>query len=215
MIITTDIDVTPKVGPIRFQGQRPTCIAFAASDLHAAVRKPAYDALSAEYLFYHARKRATPFDPTMGATLQQTMEAVSVDGQPLEAKWPYMLKLPTDLTAYIPPSGISQVFKRSGTLLPVTFAALDAELRAGRPGMIVLEITENFMYAQRDTPIAVTAGDPLAGIHAVVAVALGTANTTRCVKVKNSWGTGWAGDGYGWLTESYFTEHAIAAVQMV
>jgi hypothetical protein len=212
--ITTDIDVTLKVGPIRFQGQRPTCIAFAASDVHAAVRASTYDALSAEYLFYHARKRAPHFDPTRGATLEQTMQAVAADGQPVEAKWPYMLKLP-DLKAYIPPSGISPVFKRSATLLPVTFAALDAELRSGRPAMIVFENTENFMYAKRDTPVAVTAGDPVTGLHAVVAVALGTANTTPCVKVKNSWGIGWAGDGYGWLTESYFTAHAIAVVQMV
>lgn len=215
MTITTDIDVTTKVGPVREQGRRPTCIAFAASDLHAAVRAPAYDALSAEYLFYHARKRAPQFDPTRGATLEQIVESAAIDGQPVEAQWPYMSELPADLRAYVPPPGISPVFRRNATILPTVFSALDRELRTGRPAMIVFEATENFMLAQRTVPISITSDDRSIGLHAVVAIALGAANTTRCVKVKNSWGKGWADDGYAWLSESYFALHTIALVQMV
>jgi hypothetical protein len=213
--VTTEIDITAKAGPVRHQGRRPTCIAFAASDLHASVRTPAYDALSAEYLFYQARQRAPRFDPTRGATLPQIVEAVAMDGQPVEGMWPYLPELPTDLKTYLPPSGITAVFRRSAAILPGTFAALDGKLRAGRAAMIVFEATENFMRAQSDTPVSISPGDKPTGLHAVVAVGLGIANTIRCIRVKNSWGTGWADGGYGWLTEGYFAAHAISVVGMV
>jgi C1A family cysteine protease len=213
--VTVDLDLSARVGPVRDQGKRPTCIAFAASDLHAAVRTPAYDALSVEYLFYHARRRAAQFDPTRGATLQQTLESLAIDGQPLEHAWPYLLQLPADLGQYVAPSGISPIFKRPSELLTTTYDALDAELRAGRPAMIVFEATESFMFAQRDAPISVSVGDKPTGLHAVVALGLGKDGTARCVKVKNSWGPGWADDGYAWLREDYFAAHRIALVRMV
>lgn len=213
--MTVDIDLSARVGSVRDQGKRPTCIAFAASDLHAAVRTPVYDALSAEYLFYHARKRAAQFDPTRGATLPQIRESVAFDGQPLEHAWPYLPQLPADVTQYVAPSGISPVFKRPSELLSTTYDALDAELRAGRPVMIVFEATENFMFAQRDLPIAARAGDRPTALHAVVALGLGNDATGRCVKVKNSWGSGWADDGYAWVREDYFAAQKIAVVRMV
>src|SRR5258708_38222177 len=51
-------DLRSMFGPVRDQGQRPTCLAFAASDLHAAVRG-AWAPLSCEYIFYHAQKART------------------------------------------------------------------------------------------------------------------------------------------------------------
>jgi len=213
--VTVDIDLSARVGPVRDQGRRPTCIAFAASDLHAAARTSVYDALSAEYLFYHARKRATQFDPTRGATLPQIRESVALDGQPLEHAWPYLSQLPADLTQYVAPSGISPIFKRTSELLSTSYDALDTELRGGRPVMIVFEATENFMFAQRDVPIAVRAGDKPTALHAVVAVALGNDGTGRCVKVKNSWGSGWADGGYAWVREDYIAKQQVALVRMV
>jgi hypothetical protein len=179
------------------------------------VRTPAYDALSTEYLFYHARQRAPQFDPTRGATVPEIVESLALDGQPVEVMWPYLPELPLDLKTYLPPTGLTPVFRRSATVLPGTFAALEGELRAGRAAMIVFEATENFMYAQDGTPISISPSDRPTGLHAVVAVGLGTANTTRCIRVKNSWGTGWGDGGYGWLTEGYFTAHAISVVGMV
>ena len=44
-------------GTARDQGDRPTCLAFAASDAHAALRA-GWEPLSCEYAFYQAQRRS-------------------------------------------------------------------------------------------------------------------------------------------------------------
>ena len=51
--ITVRHDLRGRFGPARDQGRRPTCLAFAMSDAHAATREP-WAELCCEYLFYHA-----------------------------------------------------------------------------------------------------------------------------------------------------------------
>jgi hypothetical protein len=70
-------------GPIRDQGPRPTCLAFAISDLHAALRGP-WEPLSCEYLFYHAQRRANR-KPHEGTLLTSALDAVRHEGQPHES----------------------------------------------------------------------------------------------------------------------------------
>ena len=48
--ITVRKDLRGRFGPVRDQGVRPTCLAFAASDAHAATREP-WAELCCEYLF--------------------------------------------------------------------------------------------------------------------------------------------------------------------
>lgn len=50
-------DLRSAFGPGRNQGARPTCLAFAASDTHAALRAD-WSPLSCEFAFYHAQRRA-------------------------------------------------------------------------------------------------------------------------------------------------------------
>ena len=84
-------------GPARDQGARPTCLAFAASDLHAGMRE-AWTPLSCEFLFYHAQRRAGR-PPTIGATVPATLDALRHDGQPREEGWPYLDSPPADAGA--------------------------------------------------------------------------------------------------------------------
>ena len=56
MEVTIDCDLRSMFGPVRHQGIRPTCMAFAASDAHAAVR-PDWVPLSCEFAYFHALKR--------------------------------------------------------------------------------------------------------------------------------------------------------------
>ena len=54
--ITVRKDLRGRFGPARDQGLRPTCLAFATSDAHAAVRDTTWCRLSCEYLYYHAKQ---------------------------------------------------------------------------------------------------------------------------------------------------------------
>ena len=76
-------DLRSLFGDARDQDQRPTCLAFAASDAHAALRSP-WRPLSVEFAFYHAQRRAGR-TPHVGATLPAMLEALREDGQPIEA----------------------------------------------------------------------------------------------------------------------------------
>jgi hypothetical protein len=77
-VITVSVDLRPLFGPARNQGPRPTCLAFAASDAHAALRS-GWAPLSCEYAFYHAQRRAGR-PPSKGALLSSMLDAPRQDG---------------------------------------------------------------------------------------------------------------------------------------
>ena len=87
-MITVETDLRPLFGPVRDQGSRPTCLAFAASDAHAGLR-PDWVELSCEYAFYHAQK-LTGRSSQVGATLPSILDTLRNQGQPAEQDWPYL-----------------------------------------------------------------------------------------------------------------------------
>jgi hypothetical protein len=52
--ITVRHDLRGRFGPVRDQQARPTCLAFATSDAHAATTDGKWSDLSCEYLLYKA-----------------------------------------------------------------------------------------------------------------------------------------------------------------
>jgi len=215
MSITIVDDVVSQFGPVRDQGKRPTCAAFVVSDLHASARSKIWAPLSAEYLFYHACRRCPPFDPTSGVTLNGILEAVEKDGQPEESEWPYLQRLPADLGSYKPPSITSALYRKVGERLGSSVDKIGTEIACGRAVMVVFTSSLEFVKARPGAPVEYWAGDPIFSAHAVIAVAVGDQNGQRCVKVRNSWGGGWADHGYAWLSEEYLDARLIALVRMV
>ena len=72
-------------GQARNQGARPTCMAFAASDIHAALRR-GWSPLSCEYAFYQAREAInagfTVHTLTVGADADRSlMKAIAFAGK--------------------------------------------------------------------------------------------------------------------------------------
>jgi hypothetical protein len=201
--VAINTDLRSLFGPIRDQGQRPTCLAFAASDLHAALRGT-WSPLSCEYVFYHAQKRAKR-KPTEGATLTSILEALRDDGQPHEAGWAYLTQLPADLTQWQPPVGIAPLFRRAGEAGKDTLDAIIDELARGRPVLILLKLSRSFDWVKADGVVDPAAGEQPEHLrrHAVIALGHGEIGGQRAVLVRNSWGDGWGDGGYGWLTETY------------
>jgi hypothetical protein len=104
------VDLRSMFGPARNQGPRPTCMAFAASDTHAALRH-SLSPLSCEYAFYHAQRRSGR-PPSRGALLSSTLDALREDGQPEEPGWPYLATTPLDISSWVPPTEIGALFGR-------------------------------------------------------------------------------------------------------
>ena len=202
MAIDVLCDLRHRFGPARDQGTRPTCLAFAASDTHAALRDP-WAELSCEYAFFHAQRRAGR-PPTAGALLPEMLAAMKEDGQPLEVNWPYLASLPRDLTAYTPPKKVV-VFRRNGERRPAAMDEIIACLDAGSCTFMLMMLSDAFYAPDAHGIVPVIAGerpDP-ARRHAVIAVGHGMVDGSRAILTRNSWGADWGVGGHAWLSEMF------------
>ena len=208
MPVDSIVDLRHLFGNARNQGKRPTCLAFAVSDAHAAIRG-AWAALSCEFIFCKAQERGKK-PPTQGATLTHILEALRHDGQPEEVGWPY-LALPPDHATWAPPAEVGTLYRRDGGKIPL--GALVNPLDQGRAVILLSYLSDSFYAPSAEaviSPAAKENADPLRR-HAVIAVGHGTWNGERVVLVRNSWGAGWGDQGYGWLTETFLAPRLFAA----
>ncbi|MBV9840653.1 MAG: peptidase C1 [Sphingomonadaceae bacterium] len=210
-VVTVLNDLRAELGAARNQGPRPTCLAFAASDAHAALR-PGWEPLSCEFAFYHAQRRAGR-PPDSGATLDAMLTTLRHDGQPAEPGWPYLAATPTDVAVWSPPAEVGPRFGRLGAPQAASVDGVIGEIGAGRPMILLLMLSRSFYAPGADAVIREAAGEAPepARRHAVVAVGHGTVSGERVILVRNSWGCGWGDAGHGWLTESFIAPRLFAA----
>jgi len=207
---TVHRDLSHMFGPVRDQGARPTCLAFAASDAHASVRG-LWLPLSCEFLFYHSQKRAGQ-PPSAGARLDKLLEALSLDGQPEESAWPYLDNIPSNLAHWYPPSSSSAVFRRASKIENPALDDVIAAIDAGSPILILTYLSKSFFRPSKGIVVPAPSELPDYGIrHALVAVGHGSISSQRALLVRNSWGEGWGVSGNAWLTESFIKPRLYAA----
>ena len=201
MSVATDMDLRGKLGDVRDQGHRPTCLAFAASAAHEASRT-ATDFLSTEFLFFAGAQRSHR-NPRRGLSTIAVAEALRTDGQPVESAWPYQSDNPDAATWKCPP--ISEPYHRATvTFAPRTVVAIRALLGAGTPVLLVASVTLA-MYAP-DAEGIVRGGSTdstVARKHALLAVGSGHGPDGEYILVRNSWGLHWGIEGHGWLPDAY------------
>ena len=202
-MITSLVDLRGNFGPARDQNPRPTCLAFAASDAHAAVR-PGWEPLSAEWAYYCALKRDGGH-PDDGAKLGGMLEAIKLDGQPAEAEWPYIQAPITDINSWKPPGSVSELFYRDYGTCAVTVQDVIGQLDAGCPVLITMTLSKAFYRPSSEGVVDwVEPIDPKRR-HAVVAVGHGERRSSRFVLIRNSWGAAWGLQGYAWVSADYLT----------
>jgi len=212
MSVVPVVDLRPKFGPARYQGSRPTCLAFAVSDAHAEVRGLPYEELSAEFIFYHAAKRAIVFNPHVGITVDNGLITLKNDGQPLESGWPYLPQIPLDVSSYGPPTDCGDIYKRDAKF--GVQSDIQSTLDSGRSVLATMTITIDFHYAVPGQVIRANSNSQFAGYHAVLMVGYGDENNDTVYLIRNSWGTKWCEAGHAWLAEDYLTRRLHSVVVM-
>ena len=71
----------------------------------------------------------------------------------------------------------------------------------------VLGISTTDAFYSPAPPWIMSPTGPIRGLHAVVAVGIGTTYTTRSFLIRNSWGKEWADAGHAWLDDSFISQH--------
>ena len=197
MSITVLVDRRQRLGPIRDQGSRPTCLSFAGTSAHEHARGSTM-ALSPEYLNHFV----SVGNPTDGASFLELALALRDPGQPSEAECPYY---PDGLPlGWQPPAG-ALLYRRKSVLKDATADEVETLLNAGQTPILGISIPDDFLSPA--PPWLISHDGPIRGFHAVVAVGLGTADASRCFLVRNSWGIEWGDNGHAWLNDSFMARH--------
>jgi C1A family cysteine protease len=209
MSILVHKDLRTRLGAARDQGRRPTCMAFAASDAHAMVRNGAFEELSVEFAYYNTLKQRTVSDPSRGVTMEEMLQTVAKIGQPLEPAWPYLKTLPTDLTSYMPPTPIGNLYQRVA-FIEKSLANLATVVNDDRPAVVGLEISTEFYQPNAGSSITAAVDSPQVGRHAVVVVGHGVEAGAQTFLIRNSWGEQWGEQGYAWISRHYLEPRLIS-----
>src|SRR4030095_5631301 len=209
MTVTVRKDLRPRFGPARDQGVRPTCLGFATSDLHAAIRTAPPIPFSVEYLFYMAVQRTTSQSPDKGVSVKEIQEALEHDGQPLEADWPYLPALPNDLSAWKPPGGMT-VFKRKMQTANADIADITTRLNHDNASLLAVRVSTAFYCPDALGVVNPPTNDPDTGNHALIAVGHGTLCSNPVLLVRNSWGRDWGIDGHAWVPRDYIADRLLS-----
>lgn len=212
--VQIDVDLRDRFGPVRDQGRRPTCLAFAASDSHAGVRA-GWEPLSCEFAFYNAQRRAGR-SPTQGAVLDAMLDALRIDGQPVEAGWPYIDANPVQANTWLPPATIGDCFGRIGAAGGGDLSGVRSALVDGHPIVVLTMLSASF-FAPLDGIVDESPGErpEPSQRHALVAVGMGKVLGMPATLVRNSWGSNWGLDGHAWLTDRYLAPRLFATAALL
>lgn len=182
---------------MRDQRERPTCLAHAATTAHQGARVET-DELSPEYLHFFS----TGCAPGNDASFAATAKALDEQGQPLEADCPYHVVTP--VPSWAPDSTVA-TYHRASEPKPAEPDEVEGLLRSGSTVVLGIAIPDPFFDVR--SPWIVSASGPVRGLHAVVAVGLGSEKARRLFLIRNSWGTLWGDAGHAWLDDSFLGAH--------
>lgn len=202
-------NLSSRFGPPRNQGDRPTCLAFASSDLNQLLNEHDVE-LSVEYLLHHAGKNIPGWSPKDGLTVPSAVAALRQPGQPEENSYPYQANnhdFPTQI-----PGAFSPLYCANCVQLNLSIDQIEAAVRGGNAVCIGVAMSDKFFV-----PVDGIVNDSVNYIpgmgHAVLAVGIGVhqASKQTYFLIRNSWGPNWGINGHAWLSREYLSNYLRAS----
>ena len=223
--LPTKVSLKEWFSPIEDQGPLGSCTANAGVAIVEYFERKAFGKhIDASRLFlYKATRNLMKETGDTGAFLRSTMGALVLFGVPPEEYWPYDI-----LNFDVEPSAFCYAFAQS--YQPLSYYRLDppdvtkkdllarikTNLAAGFPSMFGFTVYSSIEQSNGnggEIPYP-GRGDKMEGGHAIVAMGYddnkkiqnkttGAKATKGALQIRNSWGTHWGEDGYGWLPYDY------------
>jgi len=222
--VPTTIDLRAWCPPIENQGSLGSCTANAGVAMMEYFERRAFGKhIDASRLFlYKATRIMLHWTGDTGAFLRSTMGALVLFGAPPEEYWPYIVadyekEPPAFCYAFAQNYQAIQYYRLDppGTTKSALLTHIKTNLAGGIPSMFGFTVYASYTQAGTTGKIPYpTKGEKIVGGHAVVAVGYddnlkikntftGATETKGALLIRNSWGTGWGSNGYGWLPYEY------------
>jgi len=210
------VDYTSEMSPIKDQGSKGSCVGFAVAAVlewqqqkeylnedSTHKRSEEYYDLSEQWI-YHKTKEIDPWGPdTEGTSIRFAMKTIKNKGVPKEEGWPYSdSKLgEPEFWAYSTAKWAQS--KRYYRIWSVE--EIVQTLREVGPCVLGIDIAYEFYFPDSEGVVSYPVNpDQIYGGHAVCAI--GFDEERELIKIKNSWGTGWGNEGFGYLPYSYLRD---------
>lgn len=208
--------------PVEDQGKIGSCTAHAGVSIVEYFERRAFgNHLDASRLFlYKTTRNLLHYTGDTGAFLRSTMAALALFGVPPEEFWPY------DQAGFdMEPPGFC--YSLASNYQAISYYRLDApgmtrdallpaikkNLAAGIPAMFGFAVYSSYVQSKGTGKIPFPGSrEKSVGGHAIVAVGYDDSisikgengpETKGALLVRNSWGSGWGMEGYGWLPYAY------------
>ncbi|WP_199322772.1 MULTISPECIES: C1 family peptidase [Calothrix] len=220
------IDLSFWFSPVRDQGSLKSCTAFAAIALLEYFQNRNFGkSTDASPLFlYKAARNKMNLEGDLGVSIRETMKVLALFGVPPEQSWPYE----EDKVNEEPPPycyAYAQNYKTlkyflldyAGITTESLLFQIKAVLAAGFPCIFGLTLYSS-AYEETNSktghiPYPDPDKDKVVGGHTAVVVGYDDFKFIRCADrkhyskgaflIRNSWGTEWGVNGYGWLPYDY------------
>jgi C1A family cysteine protease len=205
--------------PIVDQGQLGSCTANALAGLVGYfINKYNGKTFASSRLFtyYMTRKlEGSPVNQDTGATIRGTIGSLAQFGVPPESDWPYDIKkyatfpdLYSSLRAQNNKGTKYALIDQPKMTRTAVLTAIKTQLAAGMPIEFGTAVFQGIETVGKDGKIPYPApGEQPVGGHAIDAVGydnnLAIGSSKGAFLIRNSWGTSWGMDGYGWMPYDY------------
>lgn len=221
IVIPPQVDISEYCSPIVDQGFQNACTANAASGMVEYFERRTYGSYirASRKFIYKTTRNLMQISGDVGASIRTTLGALVLFGAPPEKYWTYDQAVDAEPTAFVYSLGGNYQTVKYTNLSPAGTSASEIlynvklNITAGIPVMFGFSVFSSISscgdgYIKYPLP-----GETSEFGHAVMAVGFhdsleisnGSYTSVGAVYIRNSWGTDWGIDGYGWLPYDYIT----------